>query len=149
MLMRKPCRTCGWTEGFVVTKGGQDTVRCSKCNAYAGYNAPKSETGKAHRSIQSTHEKIKPSVRAKVIERALGRCEECGKSCSSTILHVGHFISVKDGHEYGLTDAEINHPENLICQCEECNLGFSDRPRPIRVLMAILKRRIEMCGVQP
>ena len=44
ILLRNPC-PCGCIEGLIFTKNGQDTVRCAQCDRYAGYNAPRTETG--------------------------------------------------------------------------------------------------------
>jgi hypothetical protein len=141
--MRKTC-VCGSETGFIKTRSGQDCVFCSACSKWQ-YNAPKTETGRAARSVSTTHEAIKPKLRSRVIERANGRCERCGKPAelTQTGLHVGHIVSVEAGHKYGLSDAEINNEENLIAECDECNLGHSSDALPIRMYMAILKKRIE------
>jgi len=42
-LMRTPCRYgCDTTLGYLTTRGGQDVVRCWRCEQ-AQYNAPKTE----------------------------------------------------------------------------------------------------------
>jgi 5-methylcytosine-specific restriction endonuclease McrA len=143
ITMRKPC-LCGCEVGTISTKNGQDCVYCQCCKKWQ-YNAPKTETGRAQRTVSTTHEAIKPKVRSRVIERANGRCERCGRPAhfTQTGLHVGHIVSVEAGHQYGLSDAEINSEENLIAECDECNLGHSSDALPIRMFMAILKKRLE------
>ncbi len=44
--------------------------------------------------------------------------------------------------QFGLADKEINDDENLMCMCEECNLGWGSQPIPLRVAIAVLKARI-------
>lgn len=100
----------------------------------------KVEAGIEKRSVQSTHQRIKPKTRAKIIDRASARCEMCG--ARNVILHVGHFISVDEGHRAGMTDDEINSDENLYCSCEECNLGQGSRPVSIRILVNIIRGRM-------
>jgi len=59
-----------------------------------------------------------------------------------TGLHVGHIISVKSGHDSGLTDQEINSDENMIAECDQCNLGHGSEPVPLRMYIAILMARM-------
>lgn len=140
--MRAPCKDCGSVDGTLTETGAQDVVRCL-CGKFQ-YNAPRTETGKEVRTVQTVHEAIKPKLRAQVIVRASCRCELCGKRVTDTTmeLHVGHAISVKDGIAQGLTDAEINDPENLMAQCAECNLGLSAEPLPLRLLVNVLMARL-------
>jgi hypothetical protein len=146
--LRKPC-VCGGELGRIETKSGQDCVYCLSCGKWQ-YNAPKYETGRKARSVQTTHRNIKPKQRARIIERANRRCERCGRPAEFSVggLHVGHLMSVDAGHEYGLSDQEINHDENLIAECEECNLGHSSDCLPIRFYIAFLKKRIESVGTE-
>lgn len=147
LSLRKPC-ACGSADGYYVLKGGQSVVYCSACNKYQGYNAPKTETGLKTRSVSTTHHAISAKLRSKVIDRSNSRCERCGKpgEKSSIGLHVGHVISVADGHAAGLSDAEINSPENLIAECDECNLGHGKETLPLRLMVAILYLRAKRNG---
>lgn len=135
--MRQPCK-CGVTGGVRVEKNGQDTVRCGACGTFQ-YNAPRTETGRKQRSVTTVHAGIKPKQRARILSRATARCEVCG---SHGNLHVGHIVSVDSGFESGLTDAEINDDENLLCLCEECNLGWGNEPMPLRLAIVVLRARI-------
>ena len=134
--LRKPCR-CGFAQGYIVTKNGQDCVYCVTCDTFQ-YNAPKTETGRKMRSVSSVHNAIKPKQRSRILERATARCEFCG---SRTDLHVGHIVSVKRGLEMGLTEAEINSDENLAAMCSECNLGVGKEPVPLRFAVAMVMAR--------
>lgn len=134
------CPKCGSDHGDITTTNSQDVVRCRDCGKYL-YNAPKTETGRAVRSVSTTHAAIKPKQRARIIERANRRCEVCGNFGN---MHVGHIVSVAYGHRNGLSDAVLNSDENLICQCEECNLGASSRTIPLRMYVAILVARLEV-----
>jgi 5-methylcytosine-specific restriction endonuclease McrA len=138
ITMRSACARCGSSGGEIIDRNGQDTVRCGGCGTFQ-YNAPRTETGKRQRSVTTVHNGIKPGQRARILSRATGRCELCG---SRGNLHVGHILSVDAGVTYGLADAEINHDENLMALCEECNLGFGAEPMPLRVAIAVLRARI-------
>src|SRR5262245_55610713 len=91
--MRSPCR-CGSDDGRIETRGGQYWVFWLGCGAVQ-YNAPRVETGRAERTVESVHNGIKPKQRARIIERDNGRCVNCGKSAADCVLHVGHIVSVK------------------------------------------------------
>ena len=145
LTMRKPCVKCGETEGRIETRGGQDCVFCSSCGKYAGYNAPKTETGRAPRTVTSVHNGIKPKQRARILMRATGRCELCGKRAE---LHVGHLISVDAGVKLGMRDDQINDDENLSALCAECNLGVSNEPIPLRLAMGMVLSRIDWKSTQ-
>lgn len=136
--MRKPCPNCGGTEGCIVEKNGQDTVRCTSCARFC-YNAPRVETGREQRSVTTVHEAIRPKQRARILARASARCEVCGARGN---LHVGHIVSVVVGLNFSLTEVELNDDENLLCLCEECNLGQGKEPMPLRVAAAVLRARI-------
>jgi 5-methylcytosine-specific restriction endonuclease McrA len=140
--MRKAC-SCGEEFGTVRTVGNQDTVRCARCNVFQ-YNAPRVETGRAVRTVSTVHEAIKPKLRARILERATGRCELCGADGRAAGgLHVGHLISVKDGLERGLTEVDLNTEENLAAMCAECNLGLGQQTVPLRLAVAIVMTRLK------
>ena len=135
--MRQACK-CGSMDGSITETGAQDVVRCSACNAFV-YNAPRTETGKAVRSVSTTHDAIKPGLRARVLERANRACEIC-RSIGKP-LHVGHFLSVKDGHAQNLSDAQINSEHNLCALCDECNLGGAANAIPTWLAAGIVRAR--------
>lgn len=138
--MRAPCRFgCGTDAGRMETRNGQDCVFCSKCNRLQ-YNAPKTETGRAPRTVTTVHNGIKPGQRARILDRDSGHCALCGASGN---LHVGHLLSVNDGVRMGMTEADLNHDENLAAMCDECNLGLSDTTVSIRLMVAILRKRMQ------
>lgn len=137
--MRAPCPYCGSTDGRIVERNGQDTVRCLACDRHC-YNAPRTETGREVRSVTTVHNGIKSKLRTKILQRDGYQCVLCKSTTSN--LHVGHVVSVDAGFATGLTDAEINDEENLIATCEECNLGQGAQPIPLRIAIAILKARL-------
>lgn len=137
MEMRRECAACGSTVGEIKSKGGQDCVFC-QCGKFQ-YNAPKTETGRAVRSVSTTHEAIKPNQRYRILARANHCCELCHKSNCN--LHLSHAVSVLDGHKLGLPDIVINSDENLLALCEECNLGQGRATLPIRLLAGMLMAR--------
>jgi len=134
--LRVPCSLCGATDGRIESRNGQDCVFCSSCDRWQ-YNAPRTETGKATRSTTTIHNGVKPSQRARVLMRDGNACSIC--HVSDKPLHVGHLLAVETGLSMGLTDTEINSDENLAAMCEECNLGLSNRPLPLRLVVAILR----------
>lgn len=136
--MRKPC-TCGSETGFLTEVNGQDTVRCLACNKHC-YNAPRTETGREQRSSTTVHAAIKPQKRTRVLERDGHQCVLC--RAIDRPMHVGHIVSVEAGLAVGLSDAEINDEENLIVQCEECNLGQGSQPISLSVAIRILRARL-------
>lgn len=135
--MRSPCTTCGGTAGTLKLTNGQNCCFCSECQTFQ-YNAPKTETGQQQRTISTTHKAISPKVRFRILERASGRCEVCG---ATNNLHVGHILSVADGYGLGVSDSLLNSDENLICLCEECNLGEGRLSFSPRFYVALLTRR--------
>lgn len=137
--MRKPCPSCRSTSGYIVERNGQDTVRCKSCNRHC-YNAPRTETGRAVRTLDTIHRSLKPHDRVRILERDGFSCMLC--RATDRTLHVGHLISVEAGVLYGLSDAEINDDENLVAMCEVCNLGYGACPIPLRVAVAIVRSRI-------
>lgn len=137
--MRKPCPGCGGTVGFLTEVSGQDTVRCRACNRFC-YNAPRTETGREARSVSTIHNGIRPGQRARILARDGARCVWC--KADDRPLHVGHIVSVEAGLVYGLADDEINDDENLVAQCEECNLGLGAQPMPLRVAVVLLRARM-------
>lgn len=139
--MREPC-VCGSEMGRIIEKGTNDLVYCRDCDKFQ-YNAPRVETGKAVRSVSTTHKGVKPKQRARILMRASKRCELCGASSGANELHVGHMLSVKDGHTAGLPDVVINSDENLCCLCAACNLGMGRKTMPLRLAAAILKARFD------
>lgn len=140
--MREPCRFCGEPEqGTISTVNGQQVVRCATCGR-AVYNAPRTETGARQRSVTTVQNGVRPKIRTKVLIRAGRRCELCGKPVEATAgLHVDHILSVEDGLAQGLTEAQLNHLENLAAFCEECNLGKGRTTLPLYLVIAIIRAR--------
>lgn len=139
--MRAPCKYgCQGGDGYIETKNGQDCVKCNECGRHQ-YNAPKTETGREARTVSTVHEAINPKMRYRVLERATGKCELCGKTDCN--LHVGHLVSVDVGMREGMTDAEINSDENLCSMCDECNLGAGKTPIPLRLAIAMVLARLK------
>jgi 5-methylcytosine-specific restriction endonuclease McrA len=139
ITMRAACRDCGGLDGVVIIKGGQDTVWCSQCGRYAGYNPPRTETGRSRRSLRSRPQ-ISPSQRSRILERDNSTCLRCG--CSGGPLNVAHWISVHDGKAVGLSEAELFDDENLLVLCAECNAGQGRETLPLRFMATVLRVRI-------
>jgi hypothetical protein len=141
--LRKPCSKCGSHDGVIRPRGFQDCVFCTGCDAFQ-YNAPRVETGRAQRSVQTVHSAIKPKLRALVLMRAKARCEVCG--ASGCELQVGHLVSVVDGLAAGLSDDDINSKENLAAMCAECNSGLGTRTVPLLLAVVMIQVRNRMDG---
>jgi 5-methylcytosine-specific restriction endonuclease McrA len=140
--MREPCKFCGEpSRGTLARVGGQNVVRCAACGR-AVYNAPRTETGEAQRSVLTVHNSIKPKTRAAVILRANRRCELCGAPAAGTEgLMVDHMLSVDDGLKLGLSEAQLNDLSNLAALCPACNLGKGRTTLPLYLVIAILQAR--------
>jgi len=144
--MRAPCAGCGGTAGSVKETGSQDVVRCAKCDRFQ-YNAPRVETGKPIRSVRSSRDiDISPGLRAEIlVVRANGRCEICGVSAGGGVeLHVGHLLSVDAGRAHGMSDADLNCPENIAAMCAGCNLGLGNQPVPLRLMVGLVMARAKL-----
>ena len=138
--MRRPCSLCDGTHGTVETKNGQDVVNCAFCGRYQ-YNRPKTESGRETRTVR-TRPNIKPSKKARVLERDNARCIFCHRA--DVPLHAGHLISVADGERLGMTEDEIYADENLAAMCDECNIGLGSLTvNPRLIIQAIRARRPE------
>ena len=135
--LRAPC-TCGHTEGFITERSGQDVVRCAVCRKYQ-YCAPKTETGRAVRSV-STRPGVKPGKRMRILERDGNVCVSCHSS--DRPLHLGHLISVEDGAKHGIPDELIWHDWNLAAFCDECNLGLGRSTVAVRLMWRCLMVRL-------
>lgn len=141
--MRKPCTGCQYPYGRIVKKSDQNCVYCAQCNKYAGYNAPKRETGEEQRHV-SSRPGLKPNQRARIVERDNSQCVLCGRSPArdGIILHVGHVLSVDDGERIGAKHEELWDDDNLYTSCEECNLGQGKLSLPPRMALSLLRARM-------
>ena len=143
IVMREPCRWCGFVgSGVVHYRGGQYTVRCGECNRHV-YNAPKTELGLRPVTVQTIRD-ISPADRVYVLFRAAGHCEVpgCGKTFGTEVVpHLAHLVSVNDILRLKLPLQEAkrlaNCLENLAALCDECNLGLGKASVNARTLMAI------------
>lgn len=111
---------------------------CEECYRFQ-YNAPKTETGRKVRTLQSVRH-VPVSQRTRILERAHGRCELCGVSAADRPLTIAHVLSVKDGFDF-ITDAQLNSDDNTMALCEECNSGQRHRSMPLWLAAALLSRR--------
>lgn len=140
-VLTQSCPKCGAPAGTVGTaepSGPQLVARC-RCGKYIKC-VPKTESGLRPRSLQTTHQAIKPKQRMRIVNRANGRCETCGRRTDE--LQVGHVVSVEDGHANNLSDEEINSDENLCAMCPECNSGLGSETLPLKVFLNILMARL-------
>lgn len=142
--MRAACQECGSTAGVIEPRGGQACVFCT-CGLFQ-YNAPKTEQGKP-RTILTTHEALTARQKGRVMARANGACELCGKRPPEVYLEVGHALSVKDGHAVGAGDDVINCDDNLLVLCRSidgatgCNMEMGALSIEPRLLLAIIRAR--------
>jgi 5-methylcytosine-specific restriction endonuclease McrA len=121
MEMREHCKKCGGTDGYIVTKGGQDVVFCTPCSRYV-YCAPRVETGRDVRSI-STRPNLKPSVRYRILDEFGYICLICGRGAPEVELVIDHIISRAAAATADLLDELIDSEDNLAPLCAECNSG--------------------------
>jgi hypothetical protein len=88
-LMRAKCKNCEYEQGYIETKNGQDCVYCGNCERHQ-YNAPKTETGRDVRKMDTGRTNLTPSHRARIFERDNCRCVLCG---NRERLEIGHLLS--------------------------------------------------------
>lgn len=136
-VMRAPCRHCGHQKGRLEPTNGQNCVYCLRCGRHA-YNAPKTETGEPQRTVR-TRPDIKPSKRARILQRDSYRCVLCGHA--DWPLHIGHCISVEEGLAAGANETELYDDENLAAMCEECNSGLGSGSVDLRLMLRLLRIR--------
>ena len=98
------CPDCGAVDGLVNTAGAHQKLTCGDCGRYIRF-VGKAELGLVPRTVATTRAGITPGVRARILERATGKCEVCG--ATDRPIHVGHCLSVREATEQGLTDEEI------------------------------------------
>jgi 5-methylcytosine-specific restriction endonuclease McrA len=126
--LRQPCRFCGCTTGCREVRGRQNCIFCDKCGRHA-YNAPKTETGDAPRTVETVRRRIKPGQQARMLGRDHGRCVLCGRRDQHLVI--GHVLSIDEGRTLGATGDLLYDDANLITLCEACNLGQGKRsPSP-------------------
>lgn len=135
--LRKPCANCGNTTGHIDTRNGQDCLFCTKCQKWQ-YNAPRTETGRPTRSHR-TRPDIPATQRARILDRDNATCVVCHRQ--DTALDAGHLLSVDQGRQLGLTDAELYDDENLAAMCSACNSGYSNRSVNPRLFIAVIRAR--------
>jgi 5-methylcytosine-specific restriction endonuclease McrA len=141
--MNETCKFEGCGGNVVLLQKGPNHYKvCLRCEKRQHDKVwlSKVEAGVEKRSLQTTHESIRPKTRSRIFDRAGARCEICG--ASSVLLTVGHFLSVAEGQSAGLSDDEINSDDNLFCCCEECNAGQGAKPVSIKILVAIIRGRL-------
>ena len=141
-MIRLACPHCSTDRDCVIVeKGPHREAVCGDCGRHVKF-VSKSELGEDPRSA-TVRGKIKPKQRARIIQRANLRCECCGRPASATGagLHVGHVVSIDAGTKAGVALEVLNSDENLIAECEECNLGHGRDPLPLALFVAILKTR--------
>jgi hypothetical protein len=143
--LREPCRFCREQEaGYLVKRGGQNTVRCARCGRLQ-YNAPKTETGEAERTVDTLRSAIKPSQQARVLNRDGGQCVLCARREG---LNIGHLLSIEDGAELGVDARLLNDDANLAAMCEACNLGLRHAERSVfpKTYATIMWRLVEVAA---
>jgi len=124
-------------------RGGQAVVYCARCGRHQGYNAPRAELGLEQRHV-GIDEAVNASQRARIMLRANTRCEICGHTPDvDESLHVGHLLSRADAKEQQMTSAEYDSDDNLCAMCEACNLGLSRQTVPVRLVVAIIRARLQ------
>jgi hypothetical protein len=117
--LRAACAKCSHEGGYIVTKGGQDVMRCAECHAYQ-YCAPRLETGRAVRTLASRPD-VAPSRRWRILEQHGHTCVACHRS--GVELQLAHLISRDDAEHHGFLDEIIDSDHNIAPMCAECNSG--------------------------
>lgn len=131
--MRAPCQRCGGSMGRLETHGGQDCVYCLNCGKHC-YNAPRTETGRAVRSLR-TRPRIPPSQRSRILALDAYACVLCHTTARE--LDIGHLVSVKEGTERGVPEASLYDDINLAAMCALCNSGLGKKSVDSAMILAI------------
>lgn len=142
-VSRSACPACGIRDAALFPKNGQNTILCARCGRLL-YNAPKTETGEAPRTVATVRQNIKPSQQARIFDRDHARCVLCGRG--DVPLTVGHLLSVADGVSLGAIESELNDDVNLAAMCESCNLGMGGRSVSPATYARILLHLIRAAG---
>lgn len=108
--------------------GMTDLVWCDECeramprNEYRGhYNGPGaccSNCRDKRPSKTGGRVPIGAKLRFQILHRDNFTCRYCGRKAPDVTLHIDHVIPVSQGG--------LNHIENLVTACEECNFGKKD-----------------------
>jgi Zn ribbon nucleic-acid-binding protein len=114
-IARQPCNACETADAVLYPRGGQNTVLCSECGRLL-YNAPKTETGEAPRTVKTLRTQMRPSQQARILDRDHARCVLCGRG--DQMLTIGHLLSIEDGARIGATALELNDDLNLAAMCD-------------------------------
>jgi hypothetical protein len=142
------CETCPDAPLEVRAKGPHFANYCTSCGHKIGGWIPKAELGLERRSVSRS--KLKPRVRALVLDRFSHTCLSCGASPPDVILHVDHLIPVDLAKRFGLYDVEVIEDDlNFAPMCEECNLGKGAEvftARTIRLMYRALRLAIARQG---
>lgn len=133
--MRSACSQCSCWSGRIETRNGQDCVFCEECGKFQ-YNAPKTETGREVRRLR-TRPDIKPSQRARVLDRDNGQCIICHST--NRALDVGHLVSVDEGRALGMNDGDLFSDDNLAAMCAPCNSGYGSISVSPRIVAALIR----------
>lgn len=135
-----PC-PCGETSGEIIPKDAHLGLYCVGCHRWVKW-VGKAELGLEPRHVQK-REPLSPKIRQRVLSRDLGRCLLCGQgSREGALLHVDHILPLKEGLAAGFTQAELDHPANLLTLCEACNLGKGATPLRLRFFAVLLAREV-------
>lgn len=137
--MSRPCPKCGHEVGNIRPTGMQACCYCAECETFV-YNVPRAEQGIGRQTVTSERWPIRPSVRARVLDAARGRCELCGKN--EATLHIAHLFPYDLGVKEGFTPTELNDEVNLVALCDECNLGFGEADMHPILYLQLCRRRL-------
>jgi 5-methylcytosine-specific restriction endonuclease McrA len=139
--LKRPCKTCGGTDGFAVLHGPGYLACCSRCEkSLGGYFVSKVDMGIAKRSVRS-QPGVSTTAHSRILERDRWACMECGRRPPDVALEVGHLISKAQGQFIGMTAGELNSDENLYAVCQECNAGRSTRSIDPIMLFRLMRAR--------
>ena len=145
--LRATCPVCGYDQGVIEYRNGQDTVFCDCCRKFQ-YNAPKTETGREAHTMRTVHAGITASRQDRIFRRDEFRCLICGRGRADDMnLTIAHILSVNEGlalaeKGWPLTEYEVNNDANLMTLCETCNSGQSQRSLEPWLYAALLWRHV-------
>ncbi len=145
-----PCKACGSNDGILYPHGQHMRLDCAQCGAYVKF-VRLADLGMATRTVR-TRADIKPSTRARILERDNYACSGCGAKATAVFpLHVGHMLSVEDATALradgvDVRDDDLDSDFNYVTTCSECNSGQEGRSLLLRTAYFILRANIRRAG---
>jgi hypothetical protein len=134
--LQRACATCGSLDGILTFGDTHQRLDCANCGRWQKW-VSKQELGLAPRPVARDAQCVPPKQRARILARDGCRCQFCG---STERLHVGHILAHAEGTSAGIDHELLDSDDNLITQCEACNVPVRES-LPLWLAAALLARK--------